>query len=113
MYSLLLALYNESNDLSTFLCLPNYTICQTLQNTLLFPIELLCSTQNAYHTAISQGLGTDNSRWGPSLENTVDAGAIPNPIHDFLPMQCSMCEMVHCHHEEGFFYLLKCGAVFS
>ena len=59
-----LARYNESNDLSTFLCLPNNTICQTLQNTFLFLIQLLHSTRNAYHTAIFLGLGTDNSRWG-------------------------------------------------
>ena len=46
---------------------------------------------NAYDTAISWGLGTDNSRWGPGLENTVDAEAIRNPIHAFLLVQCSMC----------------------
>ena len=32
--TLLLAQYNESNDLSTFLCLPNNTICQTFKNAL-------------------------------------------------------------------------------
>ena len=31
------------------------------------------------------------------------AEAIRNPIHAFLPVQCSMCEIVHCHNEEGFF----------
>ena len=61
------------------------------------------STSSFCHTAISWGLGTDNSRWGPGLENTVDAEAIRNPIHVFLPVQCSMCEMMHCHHEEEFF----------
>ena len=84
--TLLLARYKDFNDLSTFLCLPNNTISQILQNTLLFPIPLLRSTQIAYHTAISWGLGTDNSRWGTSLENTVDAEAIRNPIHDSLPV---------------------------
>ena len=101
----------ESNDLSTFLCLPNNMICQTLQNTLLFPIQLLCSTQDAYHTAIFRGLGTDNSRWGPGLESTVDAEAIRNPIHALFPVQYSMCKMEHCHHEKGFFFL-KCGCFF-
>ena len=81
-----LARYNKSNDLSTFLCLPYNTICETLQNTLLFPIQLLRSIQNAYHTAISWSLGTDNSRWGPGLEVTVDAEAIRNPNHAFLPI---------------------------
>ena len=36
-------------------------ICQTLQDTLLFPIQLLRSTQNTYHTAIYWGLETDDS----------------------------------------------------
>ena len=47
----------------------------------------------------------DNSRRGPGLENTVDAEAIQNLIHAFLPVQYSMCKMVHCHHEKGFFFL--------
>ena len=91
-WTLLLSRYNESNDLSTFLCIPNNTICQTLQNTLLFPIQLLRSTQNAYHTAISWGLRTDNSRC-------------------WLGLQCAICEMVHCHHEKGFFFF-KYGRFF-
>ena len=102
-YTLPLARYNESNDLPTFLCLPNNTICQRFENTLLFPIQLLRSTQNAYHTLISWGFGTDNSRWGRGLENTVDMEAIRNPIYAYLPAQCLMCEMVHCHHEKEFF----------
>ena len=44
---LLLAQYNESNDLSTFLCLANNTICQTIQNPFLFSIPLFHLTQNA------------------------------------------------------------------
>ena len=40
-------------------------------------------------------MGTDNSRWGPGLENTVYAEAIRNPIHAFLPLECSICDMVH------------------
>ena len=87
--TLLLARYNESNDHSTFLCLANNTICQTLQNTLLISIQFFRSTQNSYNTAISWGLGTDNSRWWPGLENTVDAEPIRNPIHAFLPVQLS------------------------
>ena len=101
--TLLLPRYNESNDLSTFLCLPLNTICQTLQNTLMFTILLLRSTQNAYHTVISWGLGTDNSRWDTDLENTVDADTIRKPFHAFLPVQCSMCKIMHCDHENGFF----------
>ena len=100
--TLLLAPY-ESNDLSTFLCLPNNTVCQSLQYALLFPIQLLRSTQNAYHTAISWSLGTDNSRWVPGLKNAVDAEAIWKPNHAFLPIQYFMCEMVHCYHEKEFF----------
>ena len=107
--TLLLARYNEYNDVSTFLCLPNETICQTLQNTLLFPIELPRSTQNAYHTVISWGLGTDNSRWGPILGNAVDAEAIRHPTEAFLPVQCLMCEVVHCHNEKEFVFFFKCG----
>ena len=34
-----------------------------------------------------------------------DAEEIRNPIHAFLPVQCSMCEMVRCHHEKRFFLL--------
>ena len=107
----LLARY-DSTDLSTFLCLPNNTICKKLQNTLLNPIQLLRPTQNAYHTAISWGLGTDNSRWGPGLVNTMDPEAIRNLIHAFSPVQCSMCEMVHCHHET-FFFFFKCDRFFQ
>ena len=110
-FIVLLPRYNESNDLSTFLCLPNNTICGTLQNTLLLPIRFLHLTQTNYHTAISWGFGTDKSRWGPGLENTVDAEAIQNSIHAFLPVQCSMCEIVHCHNEKDFFFL-KCGCFF-
>ena len=47
-------------------------------------------------------MGTDHSRWGPGLENTEDAEAIRKPTHAFLPAQCSMCKMVHYHHEKGF-----------
>ena len=83
----LLARYNESKDLLTFLCHSNNTICQT---SLKYP-------------PVFWGLGTDNSRWRPGLENTMDAEAIWNPIHAFLPMHCSMCEMVHCHAEKGLF----------
>ena len=68
-----------------------------------FSIQLLRSAQNAYHLAIFWGSETDNSRWGPCLENTVDVEAIRNPIHAFLSVQCSMCEIMHCHHEKGFF----------
>ena len=100
--TLCLVRHNKSNDLSTILYLPNDMICQTLQNTLLFPIQLVCSTQNAYHIAISWGLETDNSHWGPGLKNTVDAEAIRNPIHGFLPVRCSMCEIVHCYYVKGF-----------
>ena len=56
------------------------------------------------YTAISWGLGTDNSRWGLGLENTVDAESIRNPIHAFSLVQCSISEMVYCHHEKGFFF---------
>ena len=31
-----------------------------------------------------------------------DAEAIRSPIHAFLLVQCSMCEMDHYHHEKGF-----------
>ena len=96
-YTFLLALYNESNDLLTFLCLPNNTICQTLKNTLLFPIKFLRSTQNAYHTPISWGLGTDNSRWRPGLKNTVDAEAIRNPIHAFFLPKQKLCQLWRSH----------------
>ena len=82
-FTFLLARYNVSNDHSTFLCFPKNTIWQTLQNTLLFTIQLLRSTQNTYHIATSWGLGTKNSHWGPGLENTVDAEEIRNPIHAF------------------------------
>ena len=102
-YTLILARYNEFNNLSTFLCLPNNTICQTLQNTILFPIQILRSTHNAYYTDFSWGLGTDNNCWGPGLENTVDVEVIWYPNRAFMPVQCSMCEIVHRHHEEGFF----------
>ena len=37
------------------------------------------------------------------LENTVDTEAIRNPIYLFLPVQCSICQMAHCHNEKGFF----------
>ena len=33
----------------------------------------------------------------------VDVEAIRNTIHAFLPVQCSMCEMVHCHSEKESF----------
>ena len=33
----------------------------------------------------------------------VDAEAIRNPIYVFLPVLCSMRDMVHCYHEKGFF----------
>ena len=39
--TLLLARYNESSDLLTFLCLPNNTFFQSFQNALLFPIQFL------------------------------------------------------------------------
>ena len=52
---LLLARCDDSSDFSTFLCLANNTIRQTLQNTILYPFQLLRSTQNAYHIAISWG----------------------------------------------------------
>ena len=109
---LFLAWYSELNYLSTFPCLPNHTICQTLQNTLLFSTQHFRSTQNAYQTAIYLGLRTDNSRWGPGLENRLDAEAIRNPIHAFLPVKYSMFEMVHCQHEKGFFCFFMCGRFF-
>ena len=39
-------------------------------------------------------LGTYNSRWGPDLENTVNAEVIRNLIHAFLPVQCSMSKKI-------------------
>ena len=101
------ARYNRSNDFSPFLYLPNNTICQTIQNTLLFPIQLLCSTPNVYHTAISWGLETNNSCRGPGMETTVNTGAIRNPFYAFFPVHRLIYEMVHCHHKKGFFSFLN------
>ena len=82
-----LARYNESNDLSTFLCLPNNTICQALQNTLVSHSNSLCDSK-VYHTTISWGLETNNSRWGAR------SGEYNGCESDSTPNSCFFaCEM--------------------
>ena len=67
--------------------------------------ELFCFPFNFFvrFKTPSTQLSLGGNRQGPSLENTVDAEAIRNPICAFLPVKSLMCEMVQCNHEKRVF----------
>jgi len=63
--------YTWYSDFSTFRCPFCNTKCPSLRNTPRFSRRLPHSMWISFSGATAWGLGTDNSRWGPSLENTM------------------------------------------
>jgi len=92
-HSCLQGRYTWYSDFPTFRC-PFCKKRPSLRNTPRFPRWLPHSMWISFPGATAWDLGTDNSRWGPSLENTVDEQSIRIVIGSIWPSLLRMCVTV-------------------
>jgi len=96
-YSCLWERYTWYSDFPTFRCPFCSTKHPSLRNTSRFPRWLPHSMWISFSGATAWGLGTDNSRWGPSQKNTVSEQPIRIVIDPIWLSLSRTCVTVRYH----------------